>query len=521
MERLNIARVLELTWANGAPTDLFRQCAARLKDPRAEVAIRLLNLLDGDAAFNLDCRRPVWTLPRTRRSLMGLLASKPRVISESGVDRRWKVVVDLERENVLHVLSLGGEIVSLAVEPVIPSWAVFNKAFAALYPASIARLASSVLQTSLCPLPPDRQLATLVAERAARLYPGSCPNIPSLADFRDDYRGYLEVMSRVAKDAPWAGHENAQWHVELLPESVRALCYGEPECRFVGILPSADKLAPPLGLLKRMAPPPDQDGLKIAQAESLLDSELDVMGDPIHLLQFVEREARRKLGLGRMVRMYQLHAEGRSSAKAIWTQMAAANIKDAVVLRSWVRWFVRNFIDRSEMEGKPAILGRISGTWSRFSGLRSQGLIFDQVAAPRTIFGHLAEIFSGHEPMLAIQQAACSYGFPIAYAYMCCENGPAESYRQIGLVFSVLETDILGDIAKSRIRAAATAMLVNGKRMGPLGEDSSLRGRLVSIMRCAGVEFSPTDYHEEPENVAMFWSSVETILTQQDEPWKS
>jgi len=447
------------------------------------IAMSMFMMVSADKrALGMSSDRPtIWSSPKGRRDT--LVAVDSRMSSQKTYDSNKRnynrYLDDLERTNVMHVFGVR-DMNAYCIEPYPLSWTYCNENIASLFPISIIRLIDSreSLFMSFMSRPCGRNItydllmerfAQFVAAKRERLHPSVQRKVPKLTD--DDYEAFIIQVRHVllALD-PLDGKQYVKFKMNQLPDNIYSAGVGANNNKFAELIPRDSRVSAVSNSTMHVSQSPQQGwAVKMTGADGIPNMDLDIIFNPMHLLQLLERDIKRKCRIPadrRVFTDYSLEADG---AERVWRLLDNVGVRNYDTIRRWTSWYARKQYDKDV----PVACGLedMSVSWNKFT---SEASDFVPDYHPRPdIVEHLNEIFYSCDRHQAVQEASLTYGFCIAYAYTRVKYGMETAKMCFGVLAGEMETlaDHNMDMLRKRVMRMMTASTDHFYRSGSISTE--------------------------------------------------
>lgn len=506
-------------------TNLVWKCVSMIdsnKKCRVATSIYVMVSMDRHAAEVTSGRSSIWSIPKaTRDNLVAIDGSMSSERSyESKKRNLMRNIADLESENVIHEFGIR-DMTAYCMEPFALSWKYCNSSTVAIFPASMIRLIDSMeslfmlFMSNSCGRNVTYDLlmerfATFISEKRDRLYPSIQKKVPKLVG--DDYEAYIhQARNALLKLDPLAGRQYVKFKMDALPDAVYSAGIGMENSEFASLIPRDSRVNRTMsnGVVNSVSPDVLM-GMRMESADGMPNIDLDVVSDPMHLLQLLERDIKREMSISadrRVFTEYRLEAEG---AQKVWKILDNVGARNYDTIRRWISWYSRNYY--SEELNIASGLGSMSETWNEFTGKEFD--FHPDYEPQHSIVEHLGRIFYSSDRRVAISEACMTYGFGIAYSYAKVKFGKDSAAICFRTMAGDMEKMVSYEVAPVR-RRLSMMILATVRRYYKIGTiNSDVPGffdRINSLKEKCGISIDKSEYNNEATvPLKVFWEFVDS-----------
>jgi len=477
-----------------------------------------------------DAEAPhLWTRPRSMRQTLPILDRRMKTDSTyaKNVDNYRRYLTELETANVLHIFGFR-DLKCYIVEPFVLSWSPFNRNAAFLYPRSVMALLdcyedvlrlfwNSMGDRGLTRQDIQNRFAEFACDRIRHLH-------PSLRDHFCEYEGHdpesYVVCSRKIMDSldPFAGSQYADFDYGLLPAAIKKAGLSGEAREFSEIIPMSDRLADRARV--KVPTASDWERRLVANAlaaEDLLDEELRVDSDPLHLLKCVERSVKLYQENPVDAIMFSQYLAEHSAGMEVFAKLEASGRKDRGLIEAWANWFgavkYKSVQEKLDEPGA-SLLREFGDSMDGFLYVWDSDLgTVRPPEVPDTLLERLRRGYKAPSKRRCIFETCMQYGIPASYAYLCRRDGKEGANYSFDLVFSNFNDHIQDGPVKCRLQAMARATVTHGGLRGPIMSNEALLEKIDGLMTAAGIDEWPPSDDVPMGNVAGdFWLFIASVV---------
>ncbi len=458
-----------------------------------------------------------WSIPKSRRDFFTAIDHRmlTEKMYESNKRNYGRYIDELEKAYMIHSFGFR-DMTAYCFEPFILSWRAYNKSTVCLFPGSLIRLIDSMesLFSIFSSVSNGRSISRkmmyerfvkMIEEKRGNLHPSIQKAVPKLSD--ENVESYPAIVRDCLLNMDMlAGMEYVEFDMESLPSSVYAYGFSAEDEEFAELIPREKRasIQAPVSAYTNT-----HSWNESAAKSSLIPTvDLNLTGDPIHLLQLIEREYHRVLKIPYNRRLFTNYQAEIDAATKLWDSLDIHCSKTNETIVKWVSWFVN---DNKEFSTSRSILLELLSTWSIFSSIRPETP--DVYAQEENVVNHLSNIFSSCSFERAVQEALLIYGFAISYAYMQVTYGRDMSKDNMAIAMSNMElsSKISVEKVRSKLLMMAKATARNGYKMGPIMDDVEMCTKIRNLMDAVGAKVDDSDRdHDSTPALENYWTFVES-----------
>jgi hypothetical protein len=477
-----------------------------------------------------DAEAPhLWTVPRPMRQTLPIFDRRlvADSVYEKNVDNYRRYLTELESANVLHIFGFR-DLKSYVVEPFVLSWSPFNRNAVFLYPRSVMALLDryeEVLELFFRHMG-DRPLSrkAIMVRFAEFAYSRIKLLHPSLRDHFCEFDGsdpesYIVCSRKIVESLdPFAGSQYADYNYSLLPGFMKKAGLSGEAQEFSEIIPMSDRLTDKPKVQAATVSNWEVSLSKSGnQAEDLLDEELQVCSNPLHLLKCVERAVKRYQQNPVNAIMFSKYLAEHSAGMEIFAKLEEADRKSEDLIRAWANWFgaIKYKTVQEELEVPGAsLLCEFGKSMDAFLTVWDSDLATVRAPEmPDTLLERLRRGYKAQSKRRCIFETCMQYGIPASYAYLCRRDGKDGANYSFDLVFSNFDDHIQDGPVKCRLQAMARTTLTHGGLRGPIRSNEALLEKIDGLMAAAGIGEWPPPDDAPMGNVANdFWLFIASVV---------
>jgi len=296
-----------------------------------------------------------------------------------------------------------------------------------------------------------------------------------------------------------------------LPDNVYSAGIGSESDEFAELIPRDSRVAQSSHANMRPSVSPQQAwNIKMSSADGVSNMELDIVSNPIHLLQLLERDIKKKYRISAERRVFTDYSIEVDGAKKVWSLLENVGVRNYDTLRRWTSWYAKNEYDKDA--NVACGLCDMSSSWNKFTE-GSSDFVPDYLPQ-HDIVEHLDKMFFCCDRHQAVQEASLTYGFCIAYSYARVKYGLESVKMSFASLAGEMETLSSYNISvlRRRLQRMIAASLAHFYKPGTMSEEvPSFVSRMKALNEKAGIVVDTADYRpEETASQKNFWTFVES-----------
>jgi hypothetical protein len=508
----------------------LRSCEITSLDPcfhsvkgskRTEILMAMARMLEADNECRKKCGqgKSGWTIPRSTRDnlsiLNGVFRSEKSYLKGRANYSRY--IGDMKDQGMIHCFG-GRDIGCFYIERCIFLWKCYNPSNTLLLPGPIVDFIDSgeFLVASMLTdgIERGRSVNRKELEKAfaERVY-GMTRKLP--IDFRKDLPEPMKGMAleyvrcvrdELAKVSSLKGVNRMKLLVEKIPRAIWRLGF-DSGSNLVEVVPRNSNIV--RGSVRKSFTREDVIFKRAGSPGVLLDSELDICNDTVHLIEYLVRIVKRSTGTKFDTCIAADGVTELASAQHIMEMLVRDNMMTPQAVASWVEWFSHR--EDAIVPNKP-LMKRFKSTWSEFKKLKHMPLPDNSFMNSQSyILDHIERLMDIEGLVRGSTFSMMIYGPMITHAYVLIELGKKDASEMIRAVIGSYDS-LPADRKETRSRGIAKAMAEYGTYAGSMA-DASVVAMVNSLLNSVGADIGIVERGISPKapvGVCEFWNIMES-----------